>query len=173
MPKVRIRSIHVMFHVYNTTQPIDTVFLSIETTRCHLAFFFGDERATTDDHKTCRMCSRAYIARNSMEPNLTERQLEACKLKPSLSTFVGCMSWRYMHVLRFSTCCSLYLYQQFPSASEGSKPAAQEPESIDIHQAKKNGIPQHERVEERPHHGGSRSSPPPQPGRGQGRGRQI
>jgi hypothetical protein len=74
---------------------------------------------------------------------------------------------------RFSICCSLYLYQQFPSASEGSKPAAQEPESIDIHQAKKNGIPQHERVDERPHHGGSRSSPPPQLGRGKGRGRQI
>jgi hypothetical protein len=23
--------------------------------------FFCDEMATTDDHKTCRMCSRAYI----------------------------------------------------------------------------------------------------------------
>jgi hypothetical protein len=39
MPKVWIRSIHVMFHVYKTRKPIDTVFLSIETTRCHLAFF--------------------------------------------------------------------------------------------------------------------------------------
>jgi hypothetical protein len=30
MPKVQIRSIHGMFHVYKTRQPIDTVFLSIE-----------------------------------------------------------------------------------------------------------------------------------------------
>jgi hypothetical protein len=62
---VRIRSIHVMFHVYKTRQPIDTVFLSIETTRCHSAFFVmkGPQQITT---KTCRMCSRAYIGRNSM-----------------------------------------------------------------------------------------------------------
>jgi hypothetical protein len=72
MPKVWIRSIHVMFHVYKTRKSIDTVFLSIETTRCHLAFFC-DEMATTDDHKTCKMCSRAYIG-------------------------FFCMSWRYMHV---------------------------------------------------------------------------